>query len=327
VGSRVEEEAVMNRTLRRTSFALASLTTLLGCSAPGAEPTAPVAPAPSPLSANYGAPLPASPLVGLPTGHAYSPTPTTVRLTDLKVVNLNVNGDPARIVHPKGGLAPGQRYPVVVFFHGSGMDQTQLTDRTRLAEKAADEGWLSASSLLTSRAHWADDDALRATGALIQLLVSQHQADPRRIYLVGFSMGGGTALLAAINPLGLPYRAAAVVSTQGFTDLQAMTNSEAGGGAYARPIAEAYGGDLTPQAAQTHSPIDQADRLRGIPVYLEHGEADTSVPPSHSARMAQKLTQLGMPPELHLYPGKGHSEETIDEDAIIQFLRGKVAPQ
>jgi hypothetical protein len=33
-----------------------------------------------------------------------------------------------------------------------------------------------------------------------------------------------------------------------------------------------------------------------------------------------------MPPEVHLYPGKAHSEETIGEDAIIQFLRGKLAP-
>ena len=163
-------------------------------------------------------------------------------------------------------------------------------------------------------------------GNLVAELVEHHQADPQRIYFVGFSMGGGTALLAAANPLGLPYRAAAVVSTQGFTDLEAMTTGQAGGGAYARPIAEAYGGTLTPEEAKAHSPVFQAEKLRGIPVYLEHGEADTSVPCSHTQRMAQALTDLGMPPDLHLYPGKGHSEDTINEPGIISFLRGKLAP-
>lgn len=322
----------MKRPLRRTSFVLASLTTLwsTGCTSGGGgggTPAAPAVPASSPIPANYGAPLPPSPLVGLPAGHTYTPAPAThTTPVDLKVVNTTVNGDPARIVEPQGGRQPGALYPVMIFFHGHGMDQTQLTDRTDLAEKAAAEGWLSASALLTGRAHWADDDALKATGALIQVLVNQYQADPRRIYFVGFSMGGGTALLAATDPLGLPYRPAAVVSTQGFTDLEAMTRPEAGGGAYARPIAEAYGGDLSAAEAQAHSPIDQAEKLRGIPVYLEHGEADVNVPCSHTERMAAKLTELGMPPEVHLYPGKTHSEDTIGEDAIIRFLRGKLAP-
>jgi dipeptidyl aminopeptidase/acylaminoacyl peptidase len=241
-------------------------------------------------------------------------------------VNVQVNGDPARVVYPAATLAPGATYPVLIFFHGSGMDQTQLTDRTDLAEKAAQEGWLAASALLTGRAHWADDGALRATGNLVQALVGQHQADPKRIYFVGFSMGGGTALLAAANPLGLPYRAAAAVSTQGFTDLLAMTRSEASGGAYARPIGEAYGGELDPDEARAHSPLEQAERLAGIPIYLEHGEADTAVPASHSRRLAERLMGLSMPPLLQLFPGKGHGEETIDEDAIMAFLRGKAAP-
>ena len=321
-----------NRTHRWPSATLAAAITLLnwGCSAaspvaePVPQPPTSTAPTPSPP----GAPLPPAPLVGLPPGQQPTAQPPVRHESreDLKVLNVSVNGDPARIVYPTPTLAPHQQYPVLIFFHGSGMDQTQLTDRTRLADKAAQEGWLAASAMLTGRAHWGDPGALRAAGNLIQVLVSQHQVDPRRIYLVGFSMGGGTALLAAANPLGLPYRAAAVVSTQGFTDLLAMTRAEAGGGAYARPIAEAYGGELDATEAEAHSPLAQAEKLRGIPIYLEHGQADTAVPASHSQRLAEKLASLQMPPVLQLYPGKGHGEETIDEDAIIAFLRGKTAP-
>lgn len=311
-----------------TALGAAAAQLSLGCAAspPTREP-APPAMTITPAPAQAGAPLPPSPLVGLPSGPQPVQTSPVRHDTgrNLKVLNVSVNGDPARIVYPAASLTPGQQYPVLVFFHGSGMDQTQMTDRTELADKAAREGWLSATAMLTGRTHWGDEGALRATGNLIQTLVSQHQADPQRIYLVGFSMGGGTALLAAANPLALPYRAAAVVSTQGFTDLQAMTQQEAGNGAYARPIAEAYGGELDAAEAAAHSPIVQADKLRGIPVYLEHGQADAAVPASHSQRMADKLSGLLMPPVLQLYPGKGHGEETIDEEAIIGFLRGKVA--
>ena len=321
----------MTRAWRAAPAAIGALAALLASGCATAQPTAnpvPVPAAPAPggptlPAPNLGAPLPQQPLTPLPSGQ--QPVRNETR-SDLKAVNVVVNGDPARIVYPTATLEADKRYPVLIFFHGSGMDQTQLTERTTLADKAAAEGWLSASAMLTGRAHWGDDDALRATGNLIQTLVGQHQADPRRIYLVGFSMGGGTALLAAANPLGLPYRAAAAVSTQGFTDLLAMTRPEAGGGAYARPIAEAYGGELDAEEARTHSPLEQAERLRGIPVYLEHGEADSAVPASHTRRMAEKLQGLAMPPVLQLYPGKGHGEDTIDEAAIIDFLRGKAAP-
>jgi dipeptidyl aminopeptidase/acylaminoacyl peptidase len=160
----------------------------------------------------------------------------------------------------------------------------------------------------------------------VQELVTHHQADPKRIYLVGFSMGGGTALLAAENASTLAFKPAAVVSTQGFTDLKAMTTPEAGGGTYALSINLAYGGQLDDADAQRHSPVDQAERLAGIPVYLEHGQADTSVPYTHSTHMAARLTELGLPPELHTYPGLGHSEETIHSAQIMDFLRGKAAP-
>ncbi|HEY9721387.1 MAG TPA: alpha/beta fold hydrolase [Oscillatoriaceae cyanobacterium] len=290
-------------------------TLLAGCGRPGpVAPSMQKSPDLSP-SAAPEAPVPA------PTP-ALAPYDTA----DLHVLDTKVNGDPTRIVYPTRELTPGQTYPALIFVHGYGMDQTQLTDRTELARAASAQGWISACGLLGGTAHWANDQALEDLGALIAELVAHHQADPKRIYLVGFSMGGGTALLAAENTLGLPYRVAAVVSTQGFTDLQAMTQRAAGGGRYAGSIAQAYGGQLTPAEATAHSPVDFAAKLKGIPVYLEHGEADTNVPDTHTIRMAQALTSLGIPYTEHLYPGLTHSEQTIHTDSILAFLMGKVAP-
>lgn len=267
-------------------------------------------------------PAPMAPLrPGIPGQTPQPPLPASGKLLDLSVA-----GDPTRVHYPEASLTPGEKYPVLIFFHGHGMDRTQVTSRTRFAAIGAREGWLVAAGDLGGRGHWGNDGALRATGALVAELVARHQADPRRIYMVGFSMGGGTAMLAAANPLGLPYRAAAVVSSQGFSDLAAMTEAEAGGGAYARSIGEAYGGTLTPEAAKAHSPVSQAERLRGVPVYMEHGEADTAVPASHTREMAERLRRLGIPFEVQLMPGKGHGEESIDEERITAFLRGKAAP-
>jgi predicted esterase len=243
-------------------------------------------------------------------------------LDGVTVVNTSLNGDPTRIVYPGQALAAGQLYPVVIFHHGYGMDQTQFTDRTGLAAAAVKEGWISASATFGGRSHWGNDTALRQTAQLIQELVANHQVDPKRIYLVGFSMGGGTALMAAANPLQLPYRVAAVASTQGFTDLTAMTTEEAGGGVYAKSVQEAYGGTVPAD----HSPQAMAASLQGIPVYLEHGSQDTSVRVSHAYQMDAKLTELGIAHEFKIYNGLGHSEATINEEAIMNFLRGKVAP-
>src|SRR5438067_2166061 len=97
-------------------------------------------------------------------------------------------------VSPLSGLAPA---PVTA-------------DRTGLAAAALHEGWVAASGDLTGRAYWGDDAAIAQLGNLMKALVTDHQVDPKRLYLVGFSMGGGTALLAAERLASLPYRPAAV---------------------------------------------------------------------------------------------------------------------
>jgi dipeptidyl aminopeptidase/acylaminoacyl peptidase len=295
------------------SLLLAALS--YGCGAPGGTasvtlgPLATISPTPTPF-----------PSLAPTFAPWVQNNPNTMTTSD-----IILQGDAARIVYPSAHLVPGTLYPVLIFEHGYGMDQTQLSDRTPLAQAAVAQGWLAASPNATGRAHWGSNDALKATAVLISELITNHQADPSRLYMVGFSMGGGTALLAAENRLGLPYHIAAVASTQGFTDLAAMMTPGAYGGAYASSIRQAYGGQPNASLLENHSPQFLADRLKGIPVYLEHGQADTNVPALHSEQMATRLNALGIPNELHLYPGLTHSEQTIHADAIIHFFASKAA--
>lgn len=322
------------------SKSLAILTALLAASCTSAAPGASLAgssptaawedlPTPPPGGPQAGPRL--APATAMPASRPSAPVaaermPPWGTEGAKEVIDTLVTGDPTRIVYPRALLDPGQTYPALIFCHGHSKDHTQMTDETALADAAVQEGWLAAAGDFGGRALWANDRALRAVGDLIMDLVSRHQADPRRIYLVGFSMGGGTALLAAENALDLPYRVAAVASSQGFSDLKAMMSEEAGGGQFARSIADAYGGSPNAAMLLAHSALAGASRLRGIPVYLEHGEADRSVPIVHTRQFADRLTTLGMAPEVHLYPGKGHGEDTIDERRIIAFLRGRAAP-
>jgi acetyl esterase/lipase len=56
---------------------------------------------------------------------------------------------------------------------------------------------------------------------------------------------------------------------------------------------------------QARSPLGQASRIQR-PVIFFHGLEDTVVPASQSERMAQALSERGLPVEIHLFPGEGH---------------------
>jgi dienelactone hydrolase len=230
------------------------------------------------------------------------------------VVDYRLRGDPVRVVLPRGHGA-GWRGGALVFLHGHGMDQTQLTVRTGLASLATAEGWLAASPLLGGPRHWSNDAALQAAGRLLADLPGRFGVVPDRIALVGFSMGGGTALAIAANPLALPYRIAAVACTQGVTDPRALAAP------YQRSLRQAFGRNAVPRSA-----LDLAEGLRGVALYLEHGEADEAVPPSHTRALAARLSALGIAATVRYHPGAGHAEATMDEAAIVAFLRSHLSP-
>lgn len=230
--------------------------------------------------------------------------------------------DPAVVTRPN--VAPEDaKLPVLVFCHGHGQTEEQLLERTSLPRLAAQEGWLAASARLTGKAHWANDEALEALDALIADCVERFGADPRRIYLMGFSMGGGAALLGAARR-SAAYPPAAVASSAGFTDLLAMARAEANGGAFAPSIAEAYGGRLPgASVAAQHSAAAQAAGLVGLPIYLEHGDDDTMVPLGHYERMRAALARVGVIPAGRVLPGVPHGEAGIDGPGIVAFFRDK----
>jgi len=97
--------------------------------------------------------------------------------------------------------------------------------------------------------------------------VAKYNIDPARICLTGLSMGGfGTYDTAA----QYPDRFAAIAPVCGQGDLADI------------------------------------DRIKPIPIWIFHGEADTSVEPGPDHAMADALTKLGASVKSSFYPGVGH---------------------
>jgi predicted esterase len=117
---------------------------------------------------------------------------------------------------------------------------------------------------------------------VLKLALQEFNVDPRRIYLLGHSMGGGGALY-----LGIKY--------SGFW--------AAVGASAPAP------GSATP---------DDLEKVRALPFILVHGDADPAVPVRFSRAWADKLKDLGMTYEYHELRGAGH-EDAIFKGARYMF--------
>ena len=120
----------------------------------------------------------------------------------------------------------------------------------------------------------------------------EFHGDPDRTYLTGLSMGGYGTWHAA---MAYPDRFAAIV-----------------------PIC---GGILKPETAASvrQSPITigtpdpyeaTAERVKHLPIWIFHGDADPTIPVSESRRMYEDLKKLGADVRYTEYPGVGHDSWT-----------------
>ncbi|MFJ3234635.1 alpha/beta hydrolase family esterase [Streptomyces sp. NPDC086787] len=130
-------------------------------------------------------------------------------------------GDSVReyLLHRPGAHA-GTARPLVIAFHGRGSSAEGLREQSRLNAAAEARGMLVAYPEGLRKAWGAgtaaserrpDPDAdVRFTQSLIDELVDTGQADPRRVYVVGFSNGGSMALRVAAQRPTLVAGAASV---------------------------------------------------------------------------------------------------------------------
>src|SRR5262249_13186996 len=191
-----------------------------------------------------------------------------------------------------------KEYPVILFLHGAGETRGGKKQPVEVGIGPAIKKRAKAFPFIvvipqSHKRTWqaGSADAKRAL-AILDLVQKTYKTDPKRVYLTGLSMGGfGTWSLARAHP----ERWAAIV-----------------------PICGGVGGE---------SVKSTAEKLKDLPCWCFHGDADKAVKVELSRAMIKALKAAGGNPRYDEYPGVGHNswDRAYGNDELYTwFLKHKL---
>jgi predicted peptidase len=165
-------------------------------------------------------------------------------------------------------------YPLILFLHGAGETGTDGTKQTKTGIGAAIRKQEKTFPCIvvfpqSQKGGWRAESAEgKRAVAILDEVAKEFKVDDKRIYLTGLSMGGmGTWSMAAAHP----EKWAAIVPICGRGD----------------PAT--------------------AEKIKDIPCWCFHGDADTAVKVEGSRNMIKALEAAGAKPKYTEYPGVGHN--------------------
>lgn len=206
--------------------------------------------------------------------------------------------------HPESG----KKYPLVLFFHGAGErgddNRLQFLRFTTVPFWETHPCYILAPQCPNRPVGGPDGDAVwvqTSFGApshtmkdkpswpfqfsmeLLEKIIKENNIDPSRIYVTGLSMGG--------------FATWEILQREGHLFAAAM------------PVCG--GADL-----------NFAGKLTGIPLWVFHGDADTTVPPKRSRDIVNAIIQAGGKPIYTEFPGVGHGAwaVTYNDSKIWDWL-------
>jgi predicted peptidase len=191
----------------------------------------------------------------------------------LNRVFKDAEGESKYVVYVPKDYRKDKAYPVILFLHGSGESGTDGIKQTQVGLGKAIKSIESFPFLVVfpqshERTWKADSKDGKRAMAILAEVEKNWKVDAKRVYLTGLSMGGyGTWSLAAAHPT----RWAAIAPV-------------CGGG----------------------NPADAA-KIKSIPVWCFHGDADKAVSVEKSRAMIKALKDVGAEPKYDEYPGVGHN--------------------
>jgi predicted peptidase len=193
----------------------------------------------------------------------------------LELTHKDADGKEAKyVVFVPHDYKGDKEYPLILFLHGAGETKggskqpVEVGLGPAVKKRAKTFPFIVVIPQSQKRTWQADSaDAQRALAMLAEVQKA-YKVDPKRIYLTGLSMGGfGTWSLAT----KYPEKWAAIVPICG-------------------------GGDPK-----------QAAKIKDIPCWCFHGDADKAVPVSRSRSMIKALKDAGGSPRYDEYAGVGHN--------------------
>ena len=200
--------------------------------------------------------------------------------------------------------AADRDWPVILFLHGAGergedgVFQTEVGIGRALRSHRERFPAIIVFPQTPSEQTWFE--AADVAVAALDRTLDEFRTDRGRVYLTGLSMGGGGTWYLAYTQ---PERFAALVPICAWWgDGRGLPSSDSEDGA---------------------TPYEQvAERIRGIPTWIVHGEVDPVVPVEGSRSMAAALEALGSPVRYTEIPGTGHNswDAAYGSPGLVEWL-------
>lgn len=197
---------------------------------------------------------------------------------------------PYKVYVPEG-YTPDTRWPVILFLHGAGergadgVLHTKIGLGRAIREAPSRYPAIVVFPQVPLDTTWVGEQGRVAMAALEKTL-HEFSTDRDRVYLTGLSMGGQGAWSLAYAHSD---QFAAAVVVCGFIGI--------GSGAFATFM----------PAEVTDPPAALATRIRRLPVWVYHGDADRSVPVEQSRTVVASLKAAGADVRYTELPGVGHN--------------------
>jgi acetyl esterase/lipase len=242
---------------------------------------------------------------------------------DVVYNSVDTASDKLDVYVPKDASKPA---PVLIWIHGGGWGRLSKDSSVGQVIPYLELGWvvINTNYRLTSVA--LAPAAVQDCRAVLRWIVANEKrlrADLKRIVVSGSSAGGHLALMTGMLPDGIAFdtlgsinktpRVAAIVNHYGITDVNDLLGGENRKGYAVNWIGEQPGKE---QIAKAVSPLTYV-RTGLPPIFSVQGDADPTVPYSHSVRLHKSLEELGVPNEFVTIPGGKHGKFSKEENDMI----------
>lgn len=217
--------------------------------------------------------------------------------------------------------------PVLVWIHGGGWGRLSKDSVSGQILPYLEYGWIVVNvdyRLTPAALAPAAVQDCRCVLRWIAANAKRLNADTKRIVVSGSSAGGHLSLMSGMLPAGVSYDTlcgttetpgiAAIVNHYGITDVNDLLD-----GANRKGYAVSWIGEQPnkEEMARTVSPLTYV-RKSLPPIFSVQGDADPTVPYSHSVRLHKALDSLGVPNEFLRIPGGKHGRFTKEENEMIK---------
>ena len=211
---------------------------------------------------------------------------------------------------------PKQKWPIVLFLHGSGeraddgLQQTDIGIGTAIRMDRSQFPAIVVMPQCRKNLWWVEPPMNEMAIATLEAATKEFHGDTSRTYLTGLSMGGyGTWYLAQ----KYPGRFAALVVICGGIHPPAATLK-------AHPELIKWAPEDGPK-----SYAEAAARIGKVPVWIFHGADDEIVPVTESQRMQAAMKQIGAEVHYTEYPAVKHVswDKAYDDPKLFPWLFSK----